>query len=141
MNCDWICRESMSELIKYLHARLPSSANCLGLRIASQKVISIHLILDRQGQMYFCTFQILVPFLISNNFCQDTRQKQWCFEDVIKDIVQRTTLNYYCHQNHTNMEIWMPEAHKSMISMASKSNKYVELNTLKCKLHLIICIW
>lgn len=25
--------------------------------------------------------------------------------------------------------------------MASKSNKYVELNTLKCKLCLMICIW
>lgn len=39
------------------------------------------------------------------------------------------------------MEIPLPEAHKSMISKASEPNKYGELNTLKCKSHLRICIW
>lgn len=35
----------------------------------------------------------------------------------------------------------MLEVYKLMISMVLKFNKYVELNILKCKLCLIICIW
>lgn len=72
-------------------------------------------------------------------------KKEWCFEDIIKDIVQRTTFCIFelllSLKTTQNMEIWLPEAHKSMISKASEPNKYGELNTLKCKSHLIICIW
>lgn len=72
-------------------------------------------------------------------------EKEWCFEDIIKDIVQRTTFCIFelllSLKTTQNMEIWLPEAHKSMISKASEPNKYGELNTLKCKSHLNICIW
>lgn len=72
-------------------------------------------------------------------------EKEWCFEDIIKDIVQRTTFCIFelllSLKTTQNMEIWLPEAHKSMISKASEPNKYGELNTLKCKSHLKICIW
>lgn len=72
-------------------------------------------------------------------------EKEWCFEDIIKDIVQRTTFCIFelllSLKTTQNMEIWLPEAHKSMISKASEPNKYGELNTLKCKSHLSICIW
>lgn len=72
-------------------------------------------------------------------------EKEWCFEDIIKDIVQRTTFCIFelllSLKTTQNMEIWLPEAHKSMISKASEPNKYEELNTLKCKSHLNICIW
>ena len=76
---------------------------------------------------------------------KNAAKKEWCFEDIIKDIVQRTTFCIFelllSLKTTQNMEIWLPEAHKSMISKASEPNKYGELNTLKCKSHLKICIW
>lgn len=76
---------------------------------------------------------------------KNRHEKEWCFEDIIKDIVQRTTFCIFelllSLKTTQNMEIWLPEAHKSMISKASEPNKYGELNTLKCKSHLQICIW
>lgn len=90
---------------------------------------------------------ILQPFLFKDNLSSGKKvsEKEWCFEDIIKDIVQRTTFCIFelllSLKTTQNMEIWLPEAHKSMISKASEPNKYGELNTLKCKSHLKICIW
>ena len=92
---------------------------------------------------------ILQPFFIQRQSQlwkkKKRSEKEWCFEDIIKDIVQRTTFCIFelllSLKTTHNMEIWLPEAHKSMISKASEPNKYEELNTLKCKSHLNICIW
>lgn len=92
---------------------------------------------------------ILQPFFIQRQSQlwkkKKRSEKEWCFEDIIKDIVQRTTFCIFelllSLKTTQNMEIWLPEAHKSMISKASEPNKYGELNTLKCKSHLNICIW
>lgn len=89
---------------------------------------------------------ILQPFFYSKTILVvGKKKKAWCFEDIIKDIVQRTTFCIFellpSLKTTQNMEIWLPEAHKSMISKASEPNKYGELNTLKCKSHLNICIW
>lgn len=87
------------------------------------------------------------PLLFKDNLSKWKKrsEKEWCFEDIIKDIVQRTTFCIFelllSLKTTQNMEIWLPEAHKSMISKASEPNKYGELNTLKCKSHLKICIW
>lgn len=90
-------------------------------------------------------FFILFKDNLSSWKIKKRNEKEWCFEDIIKDIVQRTTFCIFelllSLKTTQNMEIWLPEAHKSMISKASEPNKYGELNTLKCKSHLRICIW
>lgn len=98
--------------------------------------------LSAQAHLWFLSL-----FLFKDNLSSGKKRskKEWCFEDIIKDIVQRTTFCIFelllSLKTTQNMEIWLPEAHKSMISKASEPNKYGELNTLKCKSHLKICIW
>lgn len=90
VNCDWICRESMSLLINVFRYKCSEvcsllrtrdgwcekSVLCIG---STQHDRCISVYLDYYAISYF------KPLLSGQ------QAKQWCFEEVIKDIVQRTT--------------------------------------------------
>ena len=75
MNCDWICRESVSVLIKVFRYKFAELCSLFKVKDwLMRKVTSVHLVVYRKWQIYFYAFWIIMPSLISNPFCQDTRQ-------------------------------------------------------------------
>ena len=140
-------------------AEHPESVCCFRERQNMLRRLPVHKVADwsfarqcliaQSNLFFFSLFFFFFFFFYSKTISalekKNAAKKEWCFEDIIKDIVQRTTFCIFelllSLKTTQNMEIWLPEAHKSMISKASEPNKYGELNTLKCKSHLKICIW